>query len=134
VDEERWAAAHYRVERDSTGLVMRKGQRRKATKQAIEHGDPVPLEPHDVVRIYDRAGEVVFEQDWGSNRSDAMAHEARIVEDLLHLDLATFCAKYGIDAPPLAAAGPATPAVPPVPSDDPFAGGESPRRPEQSSG
>ncbi len=101
MEEKRWAAAYYRVERDSTGVMMRKGPRKKATKQAIEHGEPVPSEPHDVVRIYDREGEVVFSQDWGSNRPDSMAHEARIVDDLLKLDVLIFCAKYGIAEPPL---------------------------------
>jgi hypothetical protein len=75
---------------------MRKRQRRKATEMAIEHGDPVPQDPHDVIRIYDRSGEIVFEQDWGTNRAGAMAHEARIIDDLLHLDVASFRARYGI--------------------------------------
>lgn len=100
VEEERWAAAHYRIERESSGVVMRKRQRRKATVQAIQFGDPVPDDPHDVVRIYDRAGTVVFEQDWGTNRAGALAHEARIVEDLLHLDTASFRGRYGITSEP----------------------------------
>lgn len=83
---------------------MRKRQRRKATEQAIEFGGPVPDDPHDVVRIYDRVGNVVFEQDWGSNRPGALAQEAKIVDDLLTLDVLQFRARYGIvtssDVPP----------------------------------
>jgi hypothetical protein len=100
VDEERWAAVHYRVERDSRGVMMRKRQRRKATEQAIEFGDPVPDDPHDVVRIYDREGNVAFEQDWGTNRPGALAQEAKIVDDLLTLDVLQFRARYGIIAQP----------------------------------
>jgi hypothetical protein len=101
VEEKRWAAAHYRVERDWTGAVMRERQRRKATEAAIEHGDPVPDLPNDVVRIYDREGEMVYEQIWGNRRSEAMAHEAQIVDDLLKLDVVRFAAKYGIADPPI---------------------------------
>ena len=100
MDEERWAAAHYRVERESRGVVMRKRQRRKATEQAIQFGDPVPDDPHDVVRIYDREGNVAFEQDWGNNRPGALAQEAKIVDDLLTLDVLQFRARYGILAQP----------------------------------
>ena len=96
MDQQRWAAAYYRVERDSSGVMMRKRQRRKATEQAISHGDPVPQMNADVVRIYDREDEVVFEQDWGENRSGAMAHEGQIVDDLLKMDVAVFRSKYGI--------------------------------------
>ena len=112
MDEERWAAAHYRVERESTGVVMRKTQRRKATAQAIQFGDPVPEDPHDVVRIYDRAGAIAFEQDWGTNRSGALALEARIIDDLLHLDVFSFRARYGIEGDTEAPPGP-KPARPP---------------------
>lgn len=104
MDEQRWAAAHYRVERASSGVVMRKRQRKKATEQAIQFGDPVPDDPHDVVRVYDRDGDVAFEQDWGTNRSGAMAQEAQIIDDLLHLDVYAFRARYNIpgetEAPP----------------------------------
>lgn len=96
VDQNRWAAAYYRVEREWSGSVMRKRQRRKATEQAIQQGDTPPGPPQDVVRIYDREGEVVFEQQWGDRRSDALAHEAQIVDDLLHLDVLVFAAKYSI--------------------------------------
>ena len=99
MDEERWAAAHYRVERESRGVVMRKRQRRKATEYAIQFGDPVPDDPHDVVRIYDREGNVAFEQNWGTNRPGALAQEAKIVDDLLTLDVLQFRARYGIVAP-----------------------------------
>ena len=96
MEEERWAAAYYRVERDSSGIVMRKRVRKKATELAIQFGDPVPDEPHDVVRIYDRSGDIAFEQDWGTNRAGAIAQEARIIDDLLHLDVMAFRARYGI--------------------------------------
>lgn len=96
MDEDRWAAAHYRIERESHGVMMRKRQRRKATEHAIQFGDPVPDDPHDVVRIYDRAGNVAFEQDWGANRPGALAQEAKIVDDLLTLDVMQFRARYGI--------------------------------------
>ena len=90
---------------------MRKRQRRKATAQAIEFGDPVPDEPHDVVRVYDRGGGIAFEQDWGTNRPGAMAQEARIIDDLLHLDVHSFRARYGIagdkEAPPKKSSRPA---------------------------
>ena len=96
MDTQRWAAAYYRVERDSTGVMMRKRQRRKATEQAISHGDPVPQPNADVVRILDREDTVVFEQDWGENRSGAMSQEAQIVDDLLKMDVMVFRSKYGI--------------------------------------
>jgi hypothetical protein len=102
-DLERWAAAHYRVERESSGIVMRKRVRRKATELAIQFGDPVPDEPHDVVRIYDRAGVVVFEQDWATNRAGALEQEARIIDDLLKLDVLSFRGRYGISAETAAA-------------------------------
>lgn len=104
MDEKRWAAAHYRVERDWSGAVMRKRSRKKATEHAIQHGDPVPELPQDVVRIYDRDGELVYEQNWGDRRSEAMAHEAQIVDDLLKLDIIRFAGKYGIVLPPVIAA------------------------------
>jgi len=97
VEEQNWAAAYYRVERESSGLVMRKRIRRKATEQALAFGDPVPDEPHDGVRTYDRGGTVAFEQDWGTNRSGAMAQEARIIDDLLRLDVLSFRGRYGIE-------------------------------------
>jgi hypothetical protein len=99
METERWAAAHYRVERETSGLMMRKRQRKKATATAAELGQPAPEPPHDVVRIFDRSGEIVFERDWGTSRPEAMDHEARIVDDLLHLDVLTFRAKYGISSP-----------------------------------
>ena len=127
MEKESWAAAHYRVVRDWSGAVMRKRHRRKATEQAIEHGDPVPELPHDVVRIYDRDGEMVYEQRWGDRRTDAIAHEAQIVDDLLKLDVTRFAAKYGIANPPV------------IPAEDPPAaseeGADSPAgHPEQGSG
>ena len=96
MDQQRWAAAYYRVERDSSGVMMRKRQRRKATEQAISHGDPVPEVNDDVVRIIDRDGGVVFEQEWGANRSGAMAQEGQIIDDLLKMDVVVFRSKYGI--------------------------------------
>ena len=96
MDQQRWAAAYYRVDRDSSGVMMRKRQRKKATEQAISHGDPVPEMNHDVVRILDRDGAAVFEQDWGENRSGAMAQESQIVDDLLKMDVVVFRSKYGI--------------------------------------
>src|SRR5438876_637642 len=96
VDPEHWAGAWYRVERASSGSFMRKSARRRATADAIEHGDPVPGEPHDVVRIYDREGNVVYERDWGAGRPNAAAQEGQIVDDLLHLEVNVFRAKYGI--------------------------------------
>jgi hypothetical protein len=110
VEDDRWAAAHYRVERASSGVVMRKRQRRKATEVAIQYGDPVPDDPHDVVRIYDRSGAIAFEQDWGTNRAGAMGQEARVIDDLLHLDVFSFRARYGIaDTAAPATAKPARP-------------------------
>jgi hypothetical protein len=140
VEERRWAAAYFRVERDSAGVQMRSRQRRKATELAIEHGEAPPELPRDFVRIYDRAGEVVFQQDWGSERSSAMAHEARIIDDLLHLDVVVFCGKYAIEMPELLEpAPPATsaeipPEISPEPGDDAAAEGEAPGRSEQGSG
>jgi len=131
VEEHRWAAAYFRVERDSAGVQMRSRQRKKATQQAIEHGDPPPELPRDFVRIYNRAGEVVFEQDWGSERSSAMAHEARIIDDLLKLDVLIFCGKYAIDVPELL---PAPPPAVQEPGDEAATGPEAPGRSEHGSG
>ena len=104
VEEEKdWAAAHYRVERDSTGLRASKRKLRKIAEVAARHGDPVPEEASDVIRIIDREGAVVLERDFGRNRDAAIEEEARIVEDLLKLDVARFRTRYGIavdvDAP-----------------------------------
>lgn len=97
VEEEKdWAAAHYRVERDSTGLHASKRKLRKIAQEAAKHGDPVPEQSSDVVRIVDRDGVVVMERDFGKNREAAIQEEARIVEDLLHLDVARFRTRYGI--------------------------------------
>ncbi|HJR18281.1 MAG TPA: hypothetical protein VJ922_01045 [Actinomycetota bacterium] len=95
-EEKDWAAKHYRVERDSTGLRASKRKLRRIAQEAAKHGDPVPEESHDVVRIVDREGVVVMERDWGHNRQAAIEEEARIVEDLLHLDVARFRTRYGI--------------------------------------
>ena len=99
METERLAAAHYRVERETTGMMMRKRQRKKASQAAAAIGQPGPEQPHDVVRIFDRAGDVVLERDWGTSRPEAIAHEARIVDDLLHLDVLSFRARYGIESP-----------------------------------
>lgn len=63
---------------------------------AARHGDPVPEGSRDLIRIYDRSGKIVFERDWGGNRPAAQQEEARIVEDLLRLDLLAFRARYMI--------------------------------------
>lgn len=101
VDDANWAAAHYRVERDSTGLMMSKRKRRRAAAQAAQFGDPTPEEPNDVVRIFDRQGRVVLERDWGRDRPSAMTQEGQIVDDLLRLDVLKFRAKWGIPSPEL---------------------------------
>ena len=125
MDQQRWAAAHYRVERESTGVMMRKRQRKKATELAIEHGDPIPDSPGDVVRIVDRAGEVVFEQDWRENRPGAMAQEAQIVDDLLKLEVGLFRSKYGITDPE----GEETASTAASPAADPWADAPPPHDP-----
>lgn len=94
--EQDWAAAHYRVERDSTGLKASRRKRRRIAEEAARYGDPIPEEARDVVRIIDREGFVVMERDWGGNRQAAIEEEARIVEDLLKLDVVHFRARYGI--------------------------------------
>lgn len=101
-DRTDWAAMHYRVERDSSGLSASKRKLKKIAAEAAKHGEAAPEESHDVVRIVDRDGEVVMERDWGRNRQAAMEEEARIVEDLLHLDVVRFRARYaiGFEAPP----------------------------------
>jgi hypothetical protein len=114
---------------------MRKRQRRKATEQAIQFGDPVPDDPHDVVRIYDREGNVAFEQDWGTNRSGALAHEARIVDDLLKLDALQFRARYGIVVVEEAKVKPRTRrAAPKKVSAKPRPTKKAPGRPKRGSG
>ena len=72
---------------------------KKVAEQAVRFGDPTPEDPHDVLRILDRGGTVVFERDWGRDRPSAMAQETQIVDDLLRLDVLRFRAKWGI-APP----------------------------------
>lgn len=99
-DARSWAAERYRVERDSTGLKASKRKLRKLAEEAARYGDPIPDQAHDVVRIYDREGNVVMERDWGSNRQAALDEEARIVEDLLTLDVVRFRSRYGIVVPP----------------------------------
>ena len=121
LDQQRWAAAWYRVERDSSGVMMRKRQRKKATEQAISLGGPVPEPNEDVVRIYDRSGRVVFERDWGERRPEAMAQEAQIVDDLLKLDVVVFRGKYGIEEPEDEKALPAAPEAAGTPLSDPWA-------------
>ena len=103
--EKEWAAAHYRVERDSTGLRASKRKLRKIAEVAARHGDPVPEESSDVIRIVDREGVVVLERDFGRNRDAAIDEEARIVEDLLKLDVARFRTRYGIAVDVEATAG-----------------------------
>lgn len=94
--EEDWAALHYRVERDSSGVKTSRRKLRRIAEQAAELGFPIPEESHDVVRILDREGRIVMERDWGANRQAAVEEEARIVEDLLHLNVIHFRARYGI--------------------------------------
>ena len=91
-----WAAKHYRVERDSTGVKTSRRKLKRIAEQAAKHGDPIPTQSHDVVRIIDRDGVIVSERDWGGNRDAALEEEARIVDDLLHLDVVEFRAKYGL--------------------------------------
>jgi hypothetical protein len=101
VDSDRWAAAHYRVERVSRGSGLN-GRRRRRARGSSGDPDPFPdVEPSDVLRLYDRSGRVVFERDWGSDRAGAGAQEARIVEDLLHLDIVAFRFRYDIEDPAL---------------------------------
>ena len=94
--EEDWAALHYRVERDSTGVKTSRRKLRRIVEQAAELGYPIPEGSHDVVRILDREGRIVMERDWGGNRQAAVDEEARIVDDLLHLKVAVFRARYAI--------------------------------------
>lgn len=132
-----WAAMHYRVERDSTGLSASKRKLRKIAAEAAKHGEVAPEESHDVVRIIDREGVVVMERDWGRNRQAAMDEEARIVDDLLTLNVVQFRARYGIGFEPVEA----EPGVdrtwadlppPPAANDPAEAGGEG--KPEGASG
>lgn len=97
--ERDWAAAHYRVERESTGVKASKRKLKRIAEDALRHGGPAPEEAHDVIRIYDREGNVVWEKDWGNNREAAIADEARIVEDLLALDVVAFRARHGVPLP-----------------------------------
>jgi hypothetical protein len=99
LDDSNWAAAHYRVERSSTGLMLSERKLKKVAEQAVRFGDPTPEAAHDVVRIFDRAGNAVFERDWGRDRPSAMSQEAQIVDDLLRLDVLRFRAKWSIAAP-----------------------------------
>lgn len=94
--EKDWAARYYRVERASTGMKTSRRKLKRIAEQAARFGDPIPQEAHDVVRIYDRQGAIVMQRDWGQNRDAAVAEEARIVEDLLHLDVVQFRARHGI--------------------------------------
>lgn len=99
LDDSNWAAAHYRVERTSTGVMASKRKLKKVAEQAVRFGDPAPEDPHDVVRIFDRGGNAVFERDWGRDRPSAMSQEAQIVDDLLKLEVLRFRSKWGILAP-----------------------------------
>lgn len=90
------ALAHYRVDRESSGLMASKRKFKRIAEEAARYGDPAPERSRDIVRIYDREGNVVFERDWGENRSAALEQEATIVEDLLRLSLVSFRARYGI--------------------------------------
>lgn len=94
--EKNWAAKYYRVERDSTGVKTSRRKLRRIAEQAAKYGDPIPTQSHDVVRILDREGVIVMERDWGGNRDAAIEEEARIVDDLLYLEVVQFRAKYGI--------------------------------------
>jgi hypothetical protein len=135
---EDWAALHYRVERDSTGVKTSRRKLRRIAEQAAELGYAVPEGSHDVVRILDREGRIVMERDWGGNRQAAVQEEARIVEDLLHLTVVVFRARYGIvpgeafegDDEPTESAGDAPEAE--ASSDIPGAGPEG--KPEGTSG
>lgn len=122
--ERDWAAKHYRVERDSTGLKASKRKIRRIAEDAARHGDPIPDEAHDVVRIYDREGNVVMERDWGQNRQAAVDEEASIVDDLLKLDVMRFRSRYGIITEPPSAA----------PPDDPDTGAPADGNPEGAAG
>ena len=95
-NERDWAAKHYRVERDSTGVKTSRRKLKRIAEQAARYGDPIPTQSHDVVRILDRDGVIVSERDWGGNRDAAAEEEGRIVDDLLHLDVVQFRAKYGL--------------------------------------
>ena len=120
LDEKNWAAARYRVDRESTGVKASKRKLRKIGAEAVKHGDPVPEPPRDIIRIYDREGNAVFERDWGENRSAALDQEATIVDDLLHLDVLSFQARYSIP-------------IDEAPAVDPWAG-LPPPRPEPPDG
>lgn len=76
--------------------MMSKRKRKKAAEQAVKFGDPTPGESHDIIRVFDRDANVVYERDWGRDRPSAMAQEAQIVDDLLRMDVNLFRAKWGI--------------------------------------
>ena len=98
MDEAIWAAAHYRVERESSGRTLKRKRLLAKAREADPTPDP-PGPPNDVIRIFDRTGDVVAERQWGDDRAGALSDEQRIVDDLLALDVFAFRAKYGIDEP-----------------------------------
>jgi hypothetical protein len=98
VDEAIWAAAHYRVERESTGRSLKRKRLLAKAREADLTPEP-PGPANDVIRIFDRSGEVVAERLWGEDRSGALDDEHQIVSDLLAMDVFAFRAKYGIASP-----------------------------------
>lgn len=93
------SAEHYRVEYVlAPGLKPPSKQAKEAMKFYLTGRQPVASEARDILRIFDREGNVVLEREWLDRRA-GQKQEAEIVDDLLHLDVSAFRAKWGI-APP----------------------------------
>lgn len=90
------AAEFYRVERIQSDDVKSASSQAKEMLKFYLLGRRGPARSaHDLVRIFNRAGAVVFEREWSDRRGGAR-QENDIIEDLLHLEVGAFRAKWGI--------------------------------------
>ncbi len=112
------AYAHYRVERtlSDVGTEARKGLTRewpprpRPGGRSPTYGDMATsprFAVHDVVQILDRSGRSVWSTSFDL-REDGERVETQLLDDVLHLDVDAFRAKYGLtgDLPEVAAPEP----------------------------
>jgi hypothetical protein len=101
------AYAHYRVERTLSEVLpdeIRKGLKKEWPPRP-RPGDRSPtgrdmatsprFAVHDVIQILDREGRSVWSTSFDL-REDGERFEAALLDDVLHLDVDTFRAKYGL--------------------------------------
>jgi hypothetical protein len=101
------ASAYYRVQRTLSEVEPDRTDRRRERPPRPRPGGRSPtyrdmatsprFAVHDVVQIFDREGRSVWSTSFDV-RADGERFEAALLDDVLHLDVDDFRAKYGLTA------------------------------------